>query len=152
MKKLPLIIAILTLWISHFANAQSQEIYSFSSPTQQLQFEQLTQQLRCLVCQNESLADSNAPLAQDLRNEIYHKVQQGENSSAIKNYLLARYGQFILFKPALNRLTYALWIGPFVLLVIAIIILALLILRSKKTVPAVALSAREKQRLKDLGL
>lgn len=133
------------------AVAQPQEIYSFSSASQQAQFTQLTQQLRCLVCQNESLADSNAPLAQDLRQEIYQKIRQGSDNEAIKNYLLARYGQFILFKPALNRLTYVLWLAPFVLLVIACSILLVLVYRRKKMLPAL-LSPTEKQRLKDLGL
>jgi cytochrome c-type biogenesis protein CcmH len=126
------IIYFLLLFVIAVVTATPQELYTFTSPAQQTQFEQLTQQLRCLVCQNESLADSNAPLARDLRDEIYQKVRQGHDNQAIKDYLLARYGQFILFKPALNKLTFVLWFAPFILLLIGFAILARLIFKGKK--------------------
>ncbi|HVV69281.1 MAG TPA: cytochrome c-type biogenesis protein [Gammaproteobacteria bacterium] len=152
MKKILVFIMIIFFGYVTFTCAEPQGIYTFTSKAQQTQFEQLTQQLRCLVCQNESLADSNAPLAQDLRKEIYDQVQKGSDTGAIKKYLLARYGQFILFKPAWNRLTYVLWILPFALLLMAFCILALVVYSRKKVAVTTALLTHEKQRLKELGL
>jgi len=104
--------------------------YSFDSTAQQQQFQQLTEQLRCLVCQNESLWDSSAPLAKDLRTEIYSKVKSGQSDEQIKQYLVARYGEFILFKPALQAATYALWVMPFLLLLLAFFVVSFIVWRS----------------------
>jgi cytochrome c-type biogenesis protein CcmH len=91
------------------------EIYPFTSLVEKQRFHHIIQELRCLVCQNQNLADSNALLAKDLRQLIYTKIKQGESESAIKNYLVSRYGEFILFKPVFSPLTYLLWLGPFIL-------------------------------------
>lgn len=107
--------------------------YTFDSAAQQKKFETMTEQLRCLVCQNESLWDSSAPLAKDLRTEIYKKIKNGDSETDIKDYLVARYGQFILFKPALNSTTYALWIIPFILLILAFLIVGYVVIRSRRT-------------------
>jgi cytochrome c-type biogenesis protein CcmH len=115
-----------------FAQAKESTGYLFDSPVQQRQFEGLAEELRCLVCQNESLWDSNAPLAQDLRREIYNQIKQGESDEAIKQYLVARYGQFILFKPTFNSATYALWVVPFILLLSAFIVIGFIVLRSRR--------------------
>ncbi|MFB6259517.1 MAG: cytochrome c-type biogenesis protein, partial [Thiohalorhabdaceae bacterium] len=75
--------------------------------------------LRCLVCQNQSLADSDADLAQDLRDEVYvHMVEKGKTNEAIVDYLVDRYGDFVLYRPPFEPATYLLWFGPLVLLVI----------------------------------
>lgn len=102
--------------------ADSHDLYDFDSSLQQQRFSRLTNELRCLVCQNESLADSNAGLAKDLRAEIYQQVVSGKDEDAIRHYLLARYGQFILFRPAFNGLTFFLWLFPLLLLVIGAVI------------------------------
>ncbi len=94
----------------------AQDLYPFSTPQQQQQFQQVLRELRCLVCQNQDLVDSNAGLAQDLRAIVYRLVQEGQSSHAIRQFLSDRYGDYILFKPAMNTLTYALWIGPWLLL------------------------------------
>jgi len=99
------------------------DIYSFHSTQQQNQFETLTTELRCLVCQNQNLAESNAPLASDLRQQIYQKILQGQSTQDIINYLVARYGDFILYQPPLRVTTFLLWFGPLLFIVIAIIIL-----------------------------
>lgn len=83
-------------------------------------FNHLSQSLRCLVCQNESLADSTAALAQDLRRQVYEKIQQGQSDKQIKHYLVARYGDFILFKPPLISRTILLWVLPFVFILTAL--------------------------------
>ena len=76
----------------------------------------LESELRCLVCQNQTLADSNAPLAEDLRREVRALATSGKSDDEIRQYLVARYGDFVLYKPPLQRNTWVLWIGPFGLL------------------------------------
>lgn len=92
--------------------ATAKDVYPFNSPAKRAQFEDLISQLRCLVCQNENLAASDAKLAEDLRGEIYTMVQQGKSEQEIKSYLVTRYGEFILFKPVISPRTYILWFAP----------------------------------------
>ena len=89
----------------------------FKDHAQEVRFQHLTQQLRCLVCQNENLADSNADLARDLRLEVFQLMQQGKTDAQIKAYLVARYGDFVLYKPPLKPGTWLLWFGPAAILV-----------------------------------
>ena len=77
----------------------------------------LENELRCLVCQNQTLADSNAPLAQDLRREVRELATGGKSDDEIRAYLVARYGDFVLYKPPVKSTTYVLWFAPFLLLV-----------------------------------
>ena len=76
----------------------------------------LAQELRCLVCQNQTLADSNAPLAVDLRNQIREQLAAGKSERDVKDYMVARYGDFVLYRPPFNAATALLWAGPFLLL------------------------------------
>ena len=76
----------------------------------------LEEELRCLVCQNQTLADSTAPLAEDLRKEVRELALQGKSDAEIKDYLVARYGDFVLYKPPIKSTTYLLWFGPFAFL------------------------------------
>lgn len=126
------------------------DLYSFASPQQQQRFDKLTGQFRCLVCQNESLADSNAPLAKDLRFEIYQMVKSSKTNQEIKQYLVQRYGAFVLFRPPVDKYTYALWFGPFIMLMIALARLFWL-LRKRKTSPrSFTFSPRDRERIKHL--
>jgi cytochrome c-type biogenesis protein CcmH len=79
-------------------------------------FRQLASELRCLVCQNQSLVDSNAPLAQDLREEVVKLMASGRDDSQIKSFLVDRYGEFVLYRPTLSPRNALLWLGPFLLL------------------------------------
>src|SRR5207245_11469173 len=76
----------------------------------------LAAELRCLVCQNQTLADSNAPLAEDLRNQVREKMRQGASDSEIVDYMVARYGDFVLYRPPVKATTLMLWFGPLLLL------------------------------------
>ncbi len=116
------IIACCVIAMGFVLSAFAQDMYPFQSQTQAKQFNQLTRELRCLVCQNESLAASNAPLAADLRNTIYAMVKMGDSSRTIKQYMLSRYGDFVLFKPPFSATTAVLWVAPFVLLLLSFII------------------------------
>ncbi|GAB4391754.1 MAG: cytochrome c-type biogenesis protein CcmH [Gammaproteobacteria bacterium] len=109
---------------------ESRDIYQFDSIEQQYLFHDLLKQLRCLVCQNQNLEDSHAGLAQDLRHEVYLQVKQGKNKQQVIHYLTQRYGDFILFKPPINHLTYVLWFAPLILLIGAILLLFLVIKHS----------------------
>ena len=87
------------------------------------QVQDLANELRCLVCQNQTLADSNAPLAVDLRNQIREQIKAGASESDVIDFMVARYGDFVLYRPPLKASTVALWAGPFVILVLGIAIL-----------------------------
>src|SRR5947207_328544 len=103
MRKLIFIILLLT------APAFAADIYPFSNYQEQKRFELLTTELRCLVCQNQNLAESNAGLAADLREIIYKKIKQGRSDKEIIQYLVERYGNFILYRPPLTLATLGLW-------------------------------------------
>jgi cytochrome c-type biogenesis protein CcmH len=97
-------------------------IYPLETEKQDAQFAYLLKELRCLVCQNQDLADSNAALAKDLRGQIYTFVKEGKTDNEIIQYLTARYGDFILFKPPMKSLTALLWFGPAFFLLIGLLI------------------------------
>ncbi|MAJ12288.1 MAG: cytochrome c-type biogenesis protein CcmH [Gammaproteobacteria bacterium] len=93
---------------------------TFTDGSNQLRYDTLMEELRCLVCQNQSLADSSAGLAQDLRKKVVAMIEDGSDDQEIKDYMVQRYGEFILYRPRLNYSTIMLWFGPFILLVVAI--------------------------------
>ncbi len=111
----------------------SSDRYPLNNKHQRLEFLQLTQQLRCLVCQNESLEASNAPLANDLKDQVYHMVKYGQSAREIKRYLVDRYGDFILFKPSWRSMTYLLWCLPLLLLLASVIISFIMINRRQSS-------------------
>lgn len=90
----------------------------FKDRAQEIRFQNLTRQLRCLVCQNESLNDSSALLAADLRRDIFKQMQAGKSDDEIKGWLTARYGDFVLYDPPVDHRTWLLWFGPFAVLAI----------------------------------
>ena len=96
--------------------------FEFEQETDASRYQQLIEELRCLVCQNQSLADSNADLAQDLRSEIYQMIITGNSDDEIIDFLVGRYGDFVLYRPPLNKLTLLLWFGPFVLLIFTLLV------------------------------
>jgi cytochrome c-type biogenesis protein CcmH len=117
----------------------------FSNPQQETTYQKLIEELRCVVCQNQSLADSNASLAQDLRNEVRSMVQQGKSEQQVTNFLVERYGDFVLYRPPLKSTTYLLWLGPIALLLIAFATGFYFIRRQPKAVST--LSADEQSQL-----
>jgi len=105
---------LFSLLLAFTVNAQ--EPLVFANRQQEVRFEHLTRQLRCLVCQNQDLADSQAELAGDLRQEVFELMQSGKSDAQIKQYLVDRYGDFVLYRPPLQNNTYLLWLLPLVLL------------------------------------
>jgi cytochrome c-type biogenesis protein CcmH len=99
------------------------EMFDFSGNVEEQRYMHLIGQLRCLVCQNQSLADSDAELAHDLRVEVYEHMQQGKSDEEVIDFLVSRYGDFVLYKPPVKPSTYLLWYGPFVLLAVGLVLL-----------------------------
>lgn len=113
---------ILCLFSALVPAAWANSVYPLATPRQEAQFTHLLKELRCLVCQNQDLADSNAPLAKDLRQQVYEMVKEGKSDSEIREYLTARFGDFILFKPPVKAITYLLWFGPLFFLILGFVI------------------------------
>ena len=103
------------------------DTYTFRSDAEREQFRQLTAELRCPKCQNQNIADSNAPIAKDLRREIFRMLEEGKDNQQITDYLVARYGAFVRYKPALNARTWLLWYGPAGLLLGGLLLLGLIV-------------------------
>jgi len=110
--------AVLGLMLGVAFAATAIDALPFKNTAQEVRFQNLTRQLRCLVCQNEDLADSNAKLAQDLRLVIFQQMQAGRSDAQIKQWLVDRYSDYVLYKPPLKPSNYALWFGPFVVLLL----------------------------------
>ncbi len=96
------------------------DVYQFNNETDRERFYTLTTELRCPKCQNQNIADSNAPIAQDLRTKIHAMLGENRSDQEIIDYMIARYGDFVLYQPRMNTKTYILWFGPIGLLVMGI--------------------------------
>ena len=125
------------------------DILEFDTPAQEERYKTLIQELRCLVCQNQNLADSNADLAKDLREQTYAMVSEGKSSDEIIDYMVTRYGDFVLYRPPVKPMTLMLWIGPFVLLILGVVLLLRIVRRSRQ-VAQTDLSAAEQARAEHL--
>ena len=110
----------------------------------------LTKQLRCLVCQNETLADSQAPLAEDLRREIRAQIKAGKTDQEIMVYVSQRYTDFVLYNPPVKATTYVLWFGPFVSLLLGTVFLYRYLKRRRDIIDAKPLTAEERRRAEKL--
>ena len=107
------------------------DTYNFKDEAERQQFRQLTTELRCPKCQNQDIADSNAPIAADLRREIFRMLGEGKDNQQIIDYMVARYGDFVRYKPVLNSRTWLLWFGPVGLLMGGLLVLGLIVLRKR---------------------
>jgi cytochrome c-type biogenesis protein CcmH len=110
----------------------------------------LSQELRCLVCQNESLASSHAELADDLRREVRDLLREGKSDQEVKDFLVARYGDFVLYRPEVKPLTWVLWFGPFLLLGVAALFLGIYLRQRRRLVETSALSDADRERAQQL--
>jgi len=123
------------------------DTYEFDNDTQRKRFQQLSEELRCPKCQNQNLAGSNSAIASDLKDKLYLMVSDGQSTEQIKSYMVERYGDFVLYKPAVNSMTYALWYGPFVLLFIGLLVV-LTLSRKKKSHTVAQESVVQKREIK----
>lgn len=151
MSRSSLLALLLLCLFSSFAVAQVQEQDRPSGdPVIEQRLAKLSHELRCLQCQNQTLADSPAGLATDLRNEIRAQMKAGKSDEEIKAFLTQRYGDFILYKPRVTFTTYLLWFGPFVLLLGGLYVLYVYIKQRRDLIPEQSLSADERRRAEEL--
>lgn len=121
----------------------------FDTPAQEEQYQTLIRELRCTVCQNQSLVDSNAGLARDLRSNIYQMIREGQDQEQITAYMVSRYGDFVLYRPPVQANTYLLWFGPFLFLVVGALVLVAVVGRQRRAADA-GLTPEERARLDEL--
>ena len=151
MTRLSLLALLLLCLLSSFAMAQVQEEERPSDdPVIEARLAKLSKELRCLQCQNQTLADSPAGLAADLRREIREQMKAGKSDQEILTFLTQRYGDFILYKPRVTFTTYLLWFGPFVLLLGGLYVLFYYIKQRRDSIPEQPLSAEERRRAEEL--
>ncbi len=153
-----LLIALL-LWLPLWAQAAI-DSFEFRDEATRDRFHQLTAELRCPKCQNQNIADSNSPIAEDLRTEIHRMLQQGDSDQDIVDFMVARYGEFVLYRPRVTSQTLILWYGPFGLLAVGVVVILVMTRRRRKAgspdaapdaiEPAETLSAAERRRLDEL--
>ncbi|MGD0961219.1 MAG: cytochrome c-type biogenesis protein [Methylomonas sp.] len=147
--KTKLILAAALLLFSGSAAAVV-EFHEFKQPEQEQIYQNLIKELRCLVCQNQTIADSNADLAKDLRRQVHEMVEQGQSKQQIADFMTARYGDFVLYRPDFNLKTALLWLGPLLFLLAGLLTVILFIKRRALKPDAVVLSEAEQKRLRAL--
>jgi cytochrome c-type biogenesis protein CcmH len=141
------LLTLLSLWLTVPGLAQvRRERPDTNDPAIEQRLTKLSQELRCLVCQNETLADSRADLAEDLRDEIREQMKAGKSDKEIIAFLTDRYGQFILYRPRVTPVTYLLWFGPFVLLLGGLMVLFHYIKYRRDKIPDKPLTEEERRR------
>jgi len=140
--------ALLLLGLTSIAHAAI-DTYQFVDEAERSRYRQLTQELRCPKCQNQDIADSNAPIAADLRREIFRLLGEGKDNRQIVDFMVDRYGEFVRYKPALSARTWLLWFGPGLLLVGGALVLVIIVRRrpSAATPGQATLSPDEQARL-----
>ena len=140
---------LLVVSLSGFAIAKEAQP-SAPDPVLEERLMKLSKELRCLVCQNETLADSRVDLAEDLRNQIREQMKAGKSDKEIVAYLTERYGKFILYNPPVDPTTYLLWFGPFVLLLAGLFVLFRYLKQRRELIVEQPLSADERRRAETL--
>ena len=133
------------------AFAQNNAVLEFSQPEYKTRYYDLIDQLRCLVCQNQSIADSNADLAVDLRMRVYRMIEEGTSDEAIINFMVERYGDFVLYNPPFKKSTLLLWFAPFIVIGVGSVLLVIFIVRrDKDTISEKEISESMRRRVSEL--
>lgn len=123
----------LVVWLISAAANAAIDTYEFKDEKNRERFQQLIAELRCPKCQNQNIADSNAPIATDLRAKIHQMLEQERSDQEITDYMIARYGDFVLYEPRVDKQTWILWYGPVILLLLGIAVVVLIARRSLST-------------------
>ncbi|WP_122581418.1 cytochrome c-type biogenesis protein [Pseudomonas viridiflava] len=150
-RSLSAVLLVLGLAISGHAHAAI-DAYTFRDEAERARYAELTRELRCPKCQNQDIADSNAPIAADLRKEIYRMLGEGRSNQQIIDFMVDRYGDFVRYKPALTARTWLLWFGPAGLLLGGLVVMAVIVRRRRNLTAGQVdtLSDEERQRLAHL--
>ena len=139
MKRAPFFFAMIALCLGLLASAaHAIDPLPFQDRAEEVRFQKLTRQLRCLVCQNQDLADSDADLAKDLRKQVFEMMRAGKSDDEIKGFLVARYNDFVLYDPPLKASTVALWFAPPALVIVGCIVVFVLLRRRAKPAAQIA--------------
>ncbi|HUE80965.1 MAG TPA: cytochrome c-type biogenesis protein [Pyrinomonadaceae bacterium] len=143
-------LAVILVYAASFGVLAQEARPMADDPELEKRLMKLSQELRCLVCQNETLADSQAGLAVDLRREIREQMKAGKSDQEIIAFLTQRYGEFVLYRPPLKPATYLLWFGPFVLLLVGLAVLYKYVKQRREMISDQPLSADERRRAQEL--
>jgi cytochrome c-type biogenesis protein CcmH len=143
-----IITALLMLFYVNSSTASPVETFEFTDEVTKIRFQALSKELRCPKCQNQNLADSNSPIAADLRNELYSLLQQGKADSEIVDFMVNRYGEFVLYRPRVSELTYILWFGPLVLILFGVVIVIVIVRRKPVDKKDLTLNVEQQDKLK----
>lgn len=130
--------------------AGSIEAYTFENREQEEVYHSLIEDLRCLVCQNQNISESNAELAKDMRRKTYEMVKQNKSENEISDFMVARYGDFVLYRPPFEPMTWLLWFGPLIIFVFGLIFVVRYMKSQNSSTQAVNLSEEEIERIKNL--
>lgn len=149
-KSLLMMLLSVGLFVSFNSVSSPVDTYVFKDEVTKIRFNALNKELRCPKCQNQNLADSNSPIAADLRREVYELLNQGKADIEIMDYMVARYGDFVLYRPRVNSLTYILWFAPVVLILIGIVVVVLIVRRKPVVREEAVLSEDQKNKLKHI--
>ncbi len=146
-KYLVVLFVFMVTFFSSQAIASPVDTYVFKDKVTEIRFNALNKELRCPKCQNQNLADSNSPIAADLRREVYELLQQGKADIEIVDFMVARYGEFVLYRPRVSSLTYILWYGPAGLLFVGVIVVVIILRRKPVKKVQKTLNTEQKSKL-----
>ncbi len=149
-KSISKLILLVALSCSFNAVAAPVETFQFDSPENEKIFHKLSEELRCLVCQNQSVAESNADLAKDLRLEIYTMLQKGKTEEDIVSFMVDRYGDYVLYRPPFKPMTWLLWFGPIIAFFIGLIFVVRYMKAQSMRKQVESLSDADVERIKNL--
>lgn len=145
-----ILVFVTAIIIAFNAAAFNSDTYTFEDEVTQIRYNALVKELRCPKCQNQNLADSNSPIAADLRREVYEMLQQNKSDGEIVDFMVKRYGEFVLYRPKVSSLTYILWFGPAILLLIGVIIVIFILRNSANKKQPQQLSTEQKNKLEQI--
>ena len=148
---LRLLPVLLLMAVTTLARADVENVYDFENLSQEQRFQKLTEELRCPKCQNQNIADSAAPIARDMREEVHRMIRSGASDDEIVDSLVARFGEFILYKPRVEKRTLLLWATPALAVFVGVLAVLVVVIRSRRsgnTEPA--LTAEEKARVEQI--
>ena len=143
------LIIIITLLFSLAPLNAAVEMKKFDNEQQEQRYQHIIDELRCLVCQNQNISGSNAGLAQDLRNQVHKMILEGKDDETIYEFMVTRYGDFVLYRPPFKATTFFLWVGPFIIFIVGLFVLIRFI-RQREKVIVKELSSSDKEKLNQL--
>ncbi|TNE73582.1 MAG: cytochrome c-type biogenesis protein CcmH [Gammaproteobacteria bacterium] len=144
------LLAIGLVIVSTLSLAEVTDVYDFDSPQQEEQFQTMIEELRCPKCQNQNIADSHAPIAKDMRNEAYRMMQGGASRDEVVDALVDRFGEFILYKPAVEKRTFLLWATPAIAVFVGLLAVTGVVIRSRRNARSITeLTPDEKARAEE---